>query len=118
MAAGLGLAVPGLAAAQQPVAPPEQDVQVTEELLERFVAVYPEVAEVSRTAQNQLAAAANTEEAHEIQMRAQDRVSALLEESDLEVAEYEAVVTRLNSDAELRAEFEQLLREQADQGGQ
>lgn len=111
-------AVPGLAAAQEelPAPPQEEAIEVTEDLLERFVAVYPSVVEVAQTAQAQLGTADTDEEAQEIQQAAQEQVAELLEQGGLTVPEYEAVVARLNEDAELRAEVEQRLAERQGAG--
>ena len=115
-----GLAVSGSAAsAQEQVMPPEQEViEVTDELLERFVAVYPSVVQVATSAQEQLATVENADEAQAIQANAQEQVAVLLEEGELTPAEYEAVVTRLNDDPELMAEFEAMLEEQEGGPGQ
>jgi len=115
-----GLAVSGSAAsAQEQVMPPEQEViEVTDELLERFVAVYPSVVQVATSAQEQLATVENADEAQAIQANAQEQVAVLLEEGELTPAEYEAVVARLNDDPELMAEFEAMLEEQEGGPGQ
>lgn len=117
LTAGLGFVAPASVAAQQPVPEQQETVEVTDELLERFVAVYPAVVNVAQATQNQLATAETPEEAQEIQVQAQERITALLDEGELTVVEYEAVVMRLNEDAEMRAEFERLLEEQERGGG-
>lgn len=116
MAASLG--VPAAADAQDP-APPvqERQIEVTDELLGRFVAVYPAVVNVAQAAQNQLATAENAEAAQKIQADAQMRVGEILEEGEITPLEYEAVVTRLNDDPELMAKFEEMLEESGDGGG-
>lgn len=120
LAAGLGLAVPTTAAAQDPVQEPpqpQQQVEVTDDLLDRFVAVYPEVVNVAQVAQTQLAVVETAEEAQEIQQEAQQEIQALLQEEEVTVAEYEAVVMRLNEDPEFRADFEERLAEAQGGGG-
>lgn len=112
------VAAPMAAEAQEP-APPVQEAQieVTEELLERFVAVYPAVVNVAQTAQNQLATAETAEEAQTIQADAQTRVAELLDEGEVTPEEYEAVVVQLNDDPALMAEFEQMLEAERNDGG-
>ncbi|HUP21283.1 MAG TPA: DUF4168 domain-containing protein [Gemmatimonadota bacterium] len=113
-----GLAVPDAATAQQPVVPEEQEtIEVTDELLERFVAVYPVVVGVAQAAQTELATAETPEDAQAIQAEAQERVAELLDEGDLTAPEYEAVVSTLNSDPEMLAKFEEMLEEQEDGSG-
>lgn len=116
-AGGLILAAPGAVEAQDPVPqdpiPQEQaTVEVTEDLLERFVAVYPAVVEVAQTAQAELATVEDAEAAQAIQAEAQRSITAVLDDGGVSVGEYEAVVMRLNADEELRAEVEEMLLEQ------
>lgn len=119
VAAGMGIAVPGAAVAQEPAVPPqaEEQVEVTQELLERFVAVYPAVVNVAVAAQNEMATAETAEEAQSIQADAQTRVAELLMEGEITPVEYEAVVMELNDDPALMAEFERLLEEERDEEG-
>lgn len=113
----LALAVPTDATAQQPVPQGQEAIEVTDDLLDRFVAVYPAVVEVAQAAQVELASAETAEEAQAIQADAQTRVTGVLEEGDMTVEEYEAVVTRLNDDPELMAEIQERLEEEHQGGG-
>lgn len=116
-AGGLVLAAPGAVEAQQ-AAPQEQEVvEVTDDLLERFVAVYPEVVEVAQTAQAELAAAETPEAAQAIQAEAQTAIAAVLENGEVTVTEYEAVVTRLNEDPALMDQVQTMLLEQEVEDG-
>lgn len=120
VAGGLFFVAPGSASAQEQAVPPQQQqpaVEVTDELIDRFVAVYPAVVEVAQVAQTELATAETPEEAQSIQADAQTRITAVLEEGDVTVVEYEAVVTQLNSDPELLAEVQERLTPEADDGG-
>lgn len=110
LVAGLGMAsATGVAAQQGPEVQEAEPIEVTQELLERFTAVYPDVMAIAQSAQAAMATVETAEEAQAIQAEAQQRLAAVFEEGEVTVAEYEAVVTRLNSDAELRAEFEEML---------
>lgn len=100
------------AEAQQPEMPPQEQVEVTDELLERFVDVYPDMFEINQAAEQELATAESPEEAQAIQARAQDEMIATLEDGDITVPEYEAVVQALNTDEELRAKFEEMMEEE------
>lgn len=115
-AGGLVFAAPDASVAQQPVPEEQEAVEVTEDLLERFVAVYPSVVEVAQGAQAELASAETPEQAQAIQAEAQERVAAVLEEGELTVVEYEAVVTRLNEDPALAAEVQEMLTADDPQG--
>lgn len=118
LAAGVGLASATAVSAQEPVVPDAEPIEVTPELLERFVEVYPAVMGAAQSAQAAMATVETPEEAQRIQSQAQQQITELLTEADLSVQEYEAVVARLNQDEELRAEFEQLLEAHlAGQGG-
>lgn len=111
LALGLMIAVPGSVTAQEQTVPPQETIEVTDELLEQFVGVYPEIVDVAQEAQVELAAAETQEQAQTIQQAAQTQISRMLEEAEMTVVEYEAVVTRLNDDPALRAEVEEMLRE-------
>lgn len=117
-AAVASVAVPIAADAQDPVPPvQEEPIEVTDELLERFVGVYPAVVSVAQAAQAELAAVETAEEAQAIQADAQERVVDILEEGEVTPAEYEAVVARLNDDPVLMAQFEEMLEQEREGGG-
>lgn len=113
----LAVAMPTDSAAQEPVPQEQEVIEVTDELLDRFVAVYPAVVEVAQAAQVELATAETAEEAQAIQADAQTRVTTVLEEGEMSVLEYEAVVTRLNEDPELMAEIQERLEEEQPEDG-
>lgn len=116
-AAAASVAVPAGVDAQDPVPPvQEEPIEVTDELLERFVGVYPGVVSVAQAAQAELAAVETAEEAQAIQADAQERVVEILEEGEVTPAEYEAVVARLNDDPVLMEEFEEMLEEKQEGG--
>jgi hypothetical protein len=112
MAAALLLAGAGQMDAQQPPTPQQQQqVEVTDELLERFVDVYPDMYNINQAAEQELANVTDPAEAQAIQARAQSQMIATLEEGEISVPEYEAVVQALNTDEELRAKFEEMMEE-------
>lgn len=117
VAGGLVFGAPEAGVAQEPAVPQERAVEVTDELVDRFVAVYPAVVEVAQVAQMELATAETPEAAQAIQAEAQTQIATVLEEGDVTVVEYEAVVTRLNDDPELLAEVQERLVPESDGNG-
>ena len=111
VAGGLTLVAPDAVMAQQPIPQEQEAVEVTDELIERFVEIYPDIIEVGQEMQAQLATAETAEEAQALQADAQRQITAVLDEGEMTVLEYQAVVTRLNNDPELLAEVEQMLAE-------
>jgi hypothetical protein len=103
------------APAQAPAA--QEQVEVTEELLERFVDVYPQVLEASQKAQAELATTTDPEQAQAIQARAEETIMTVLEEEEMSTAEYQAVVYALRDDDELRERFMVMLQEAQDDPG-
>jgi len=95
--------------AQTPTA--QEQVEVTDELLERFVDVYPQVLEASQRAQAELATATDPEAAQAIQARAEETIMTVLDEEEMSPAEYQAVVSTLRDDEELRERFMSMLEE-------
>lgn len=110
VAGGLFFVAPSEGMAQE-VPVPQEQVEVTDELVDRFVAVYPAVVEVAQVTQAELATAETPEQAQAIQLEAQEEMTVILEEGDLTVPQYEAVVTRLNDDPALLAEVQERLQD-------
>jgi hypothetical protein len=109
LAAAVGLgAVTGVEAQEVP-APAQPATEVTPELLERFVEVYPDIMVIAQSAQIEAATAETEESLQAIEAEAREQIAATLEEAEFTVDEYEAIVARLNEDEALRAEFERLL---------
>lgn len=115
VAGGLMFAIPAQGTAQE-VPVPQEQVEVTDELVDRFVAVYPAVVEVAQTAQAELSTADTPEQAHAIQVEAQEQMTVILDEGDLTAEQYEAVVTRLNDDPALLAEVQERLQAESEGG--
>lgn len=113
VAMALVLAGAGHAEAQQPQMPQQQEIEVTDELLERFVGVYPDMYEINQSVEQELATVSDPAEAQAVQARAQARMIETLEEGEISVPEYEAVVQALNTDEELRAQFEEMIDDPA-----
>ena len=107
---GIGLAVPAAAVAQE-TPPPQEPVEVTDELMERFVTIYPTVVEISREAQAELSETEDQSEARQIQAEANERIMGTLEEADLTSGQYQAVIQAVNEDPERMAQFRTLMQE-------
>jgi hypothetical protein len=114
---GVAMATPATVVAQEVVPEEQAPVEVTEELLDRFVEVYPSIMEIAQSVQAELSQAETAEEAQGIQAEAQTTIAAVLDEGDMTVREYEAVVEKLREDPELMAEVEARLVEQAEDNG-
>ncbi|MDZ7780726.1 MAG: DUF4168 domain-containing protein [Gemmatimonadota bacterium] len=79
--------------------------------LETFAEAYVAIGEVRAEMSPELAAAENAEEANALQQEANDRMTQILDEHGLSVERYSAITQILNSDEELRAEFEAVYEE-------
>lgn len=111
--AGLSLAQP--VSAQET---PQQPVEVTDSLLEDFVEIYPTVMEVSQKAQVEMSEASSAEEAQEIQAEANEQITAILEEADMTLREYDGVIRAINDDPALMEKFRTQMEEiHGDEGG-
>ncbi|MFW5952301.1 MAG: DUF4168 domain-containing protein [Gemmatimonadota bacterium] len=110
MAVGLGLVSATDVAAQE--MPQEQEApDVSDEELERFVEVYPEVVEISRAAQTELGQTSDPEDAQAIQEEANAEIEEELEDVGMDFEEYDGIVRALNTDPELLQRFEELMEE-------
>jgi hypothetical protein len=81
------------------------------EELETFTEAYFEISQVRDQMSPELAAAETAEEANQLQQQANDMMMGILEDHGLTVERYSAITTILNTDEELRAEFEALYAE-------
>lgn len=79
--------------------------------LQTFAEAYVEIGEVRAEMSPDLAAAENAEEANALQQEANDRMMEILEQHGLSVERYSAITQILNSDEELREEFEAVYEE-------
>lgn len=109
MAAALGLASAGQLEAQQ--MPGQEAPEVTEEQLERFATIYPDVVEISREAQEQLSQTSDPDEAQQIQAEANEAIESKLEEVEMEFEEYDGIIRAINADPETLEEFQEIMEE-------
>jgi hypothetical protein len=93
------------AGAQEMPDPPDR-----EELVE-FTKAYLEVMEVREEMEERMMGAATQEEAQQIQMEANQKMVAVIEEHEFTPQRYTEITNILNADEELREEFEQIYRE-------
>ena len=99
-------------AQQQPPSPPDH-----EELV-RFTEAMLDVTEVQEELQQTLAGIENPEEASQVQQQANLEMEEILDEHDLTAQRYSEVVTVLDMDPELNAEFQQILDEILEERGE
>ncbi len=112
----VALVTPVAASAQQTPAPADASpVVVTDTLLQQFASVYPEVMKVTQVAQARIAAADDVEDKKEIRSELTEKIADVVEDADMTMSQYTAIVNRLNHDEALREKFKQMLMEQ--QGG-
>jgi hypothetical protein len=93
------------AGAQEMPDPPDR-----EELVE-FTKAYLEVMEVREEMEERMMGAATQEEAQQIQMEANQKMVAVIEEKEFTPQRYTEITNILNADEELREEFEQIYLE-------
>jgi uncharacterized protein YggE len=105
--AGLGLA---LLMAMMPAHVSAQNLPDREELV-TFTEAYVEIGEVRAEMSAELEAAESAEEADALQQEANERMMAVLDEKDMTVERYGAITNILNTNEELRAQFEEIYQE-------
>lgn len=81
------------------------------EELETFTEAYVEIGQVRAEMGPALESAETPEEANALQQQANDRMMSILEEKDMTVDRYGMITNILNTDEELRAEFEEIFAE-------
>jgi hypothetical protein len=116
-AAGLLVAFgAGDLAAQEPQPQQAPDPPDREELV-TFTEAYVAIAEVRAEVTPAISAAEDAEEATRIQEEANQQMMAILDEHDLDAERYGEITMVLNTDEELRAEFEAIYEELTEGGG-
>lgn len=120
IAAALGLgtamaAAPALAQdyGQDYQAPAQQEAQVSETELNRFVDALAEISVIRETASVQLEAATDMEEAQQIQQDAQARMIEAVEDSGLSVEQYNQIATLMGSNQQLSERVHNMLEERS-----
>ena len=82
-----------------------------DETLERFADAYVEVGEIHRTYSDELQDAEATEEAQDLQQRANNEMVEAIQGTGMEVQEYSAVAAALERDPDMREEVVQMIEQ-------
>lgn len=90
--------------------PQARTQQVSEEKVDQFVTAYVEVQKINREYSAQLQAAAEPEQATELQQEAQTKMQKAVTDSGLTVSEYQQIASLANQDAELRERIQEELQ--------
>lgn len=94
--------------AQEQMMQQQQNVEITEGMLESFVVAMSNVQEISNKYSEQFQSAEDAEQAQEIQRKAQEEMVAAVNDSGLSPQEYNAIVQRVQQDEELRARLQEM----------
>lgn len=108
VAAALLIGAPADSAAQQQqqqTATPDREELVT------FTEAFVEIAEVREEMTPAIAQAESQQEAAELQSTANERMIEILDEHELDPQRYNTITQLINNDAEVRADFEEILDE-------
>lgn len=95
-------------AEQEQMMQQQQSVELTDAMLEKFVAAMSSVQEISSKYSEQFQSAEDAEQAQEIQRKAQEEMVAAVNDSGLSPQEYNAIVQRVQQDEELRARLQEM----------
>ncbi|RZQ55752.1 hypothetical protein CWI82_00095 [Pseudidiomarina tainanensis] len=94
--------------AQEQMMQQQQNVEITEGMLESFVVAMSNVQKISNKYSEQFQSAEDAEQAQEIQRKAQEEMVAAVNDSGLSPQEYNAIVQRVQQDEELRARLQEM----------
>ena len=92
-------------------APESHFVAIQDSTLRRFADAYPRVREIQRAYARRVRRADDRQEALRLQQQADAEMTAVIGESDLDVAEYNRVTVRVARDDDLRARVADLLND-------
>lgn len=114
----VGALAAGLAAApatgqQQPAPQPQaQDApEIEQDELETVAEAYVEISEIRAQMQTELQSADDSQQATEIQQRADQQMQQVLQDHGIAIERYQEVIQILNSDPEQRQAFQEVLQE-------
>lgn len=101
----LAFAVSQPAAAQQPAppVPPPDEAELT-----KFTEAHLDIEDITREVEEKVAAAQTEEEKTQIRQEGEQRAAAALETREIERARYQQIAALLETDTELRAQFDAL----------
>lgn len=92
-------------------APESHFVAIQDSTLRRFADAYPRVREIQRAYERRVRLADDRQEALRLQQQVDAEMTAVIEESDLDVAEYNRVAVRVARDDDLRARVADFLND-------
>lgn len=103
-------AAPVQQSAQQGQAMQQQqaNIEITDELLQKFMVAMNDVQQVSQKYSEQFQNAENAEEAQSIQQKAQEEMIAAVNGAGLSPDEYNAVIQRVQQDPELQQRLQEM----------
>lgn len=81
------------------------NIEISEERMEKAVAVSLEIIDIQNDAKEELETAESKEEKNKIAEKAKEQIQAILKEVDLNLEEYQKIMTAIDSDKELLEEF-------------
>lgn len=110
----LGTAAPALAAEHDSGSGSGQEVQVSQEKLEQFVAAYAEIQAIRAEYMPRLQQAEGEEEQARLQKQGQEEMVNAVRDEGLDVSEYQQIGQKINSDQELQARVQNLMQEHQD----
>jgi len=90
--------------------PQQETIEIDDSLLERAVKAYEAVNEIHTELQQELAGVNDQEQIQAEVQEAQAKMVAAVEDADMEVAEYEQVMSQVTQDDNLRQQFIAMLQ--------
>ncbi|KFZ31004.1 hypothetical protein IDSA_08005 [Pseudidiomarina salinarum] len=97
---------PQQAAQNQQMAAQQQNIEITDSMLEKFLAAMNAVQKISSKYAEEFQNAQDAEQAQSIQQQAQEEMIGAVNDSGLSPQEYNAIVQRVQQDEELRTRLE------------
>lgn len=108
IAFGSALALGGPLAAQDDVGE-QQQVEVSDQQLEQFVAAQTSIVEIQQDFSARLEQVDDPEDAHALQVEANEEMTSAVEEAGLNVESYNAIAMAIQNDPELQERLSQMM---------
>lgn len=113
MTLAIALAFAGSALAQEQAPPQQQQEQidVSDQQLEQFAEAQVEISNIQQEFSGRLQGVEDPEEAHELQLEANEQMTSAVEEAGLDVESFNQIAMAIQNDPELQQKLTELLEE-------
>lgn len=91
--------------------PPAEDINVSDQQLQQFADAQVEISSIQQEFSGRLQGVEDPEEAHELQLEANEQMTAAVEDAGLDVESFNQIAMAIQNDPELQQKLTELLEQ-------